>query len=165
MTHDELVRVALAWLMNQARCAFAGIEQQSWGPEIPDAIGWDVDSSIVVECKATRADFLSDQKKPHRNGEHSLGRYRYYLVPQGLVTVDEVPDGWGLLEHRESGHKAGYYVKKMKDAPEHPRERHHYRAEVRYLVLMSVRFSNAIKTLGRFAWMERAALLPREEDG
>jgi len=154
VTHSELTEVAKRWLLNHS-CRFAGTEQQMWSSEIPDAIGWDGYISTVIEVKTNRADFLADAKKPHRvNPIHALGQYRYYLVPQGLVTAEDIPEGWGLLEHRLSGHKAGYYVKKILDAPAHKRDRLHYREEVRCLVLMASRFVSAMRTLHRFGWSD-----------
>jgi len=53
---------------------------------------------MLVECKTSRSDFKHDGRKECRNrGINHLGNYRYYLVPNGLIRPDEVPDGWGLL--------------------------------------------------------------------
>ena len=67
---------------------------------MPDAIGWKKKChSVLVECKASRADFLADAAKPWRQRpETSVGAERYYLAPRGLIRVDEIPAGWGLLE-------------------------------------------------------------------
>jgi hypothetical protein len=52
-----------------------------------------------VECKVTRSDFLADRNKPFRvKPKTGVGCERYYLVPQGLIAIDELPAGWGLLE-------------------------------------------------------------------
>ena len=71
---------------------------------MPDAIGWKrACHSVLVECKVTRADFLADRVKPFRlKPEHGVGCERFYLVPAGLVGREELPAGWGLLEHRGS---------------------------------------------------------------
>lgn len=84
------------------RCGVVLIEMHSMSFEIPDAIGWNSYRSILVECKTTRADFLKDAKKSIRaHPELGMGDYRYYMVPPGLVTPDELPEHWGLLEARE----------------------------------------------------------------
>jgi len=54
---------------------------------MPDAIGWKkACHSVLVECKVSRADFLADREKP------------YYLAAKGLIRIEELPAGWGLLE-------------------------------------------------------------------
>jgi len=96
MTHAELVDVASHWLRNSRGCNVVLTERGTH--EIPDAIGWGR-LTIVVEVKVTRADFVADLRKPHRNGPASFGRERWYLTPAGLLTPDSVPaQPWGLLE-------------------------------------------------------------------
>lgn len=81
-------------------------ELVTWLSESPDAVGWRSNGAIciVIECKTTRSDFLSDRNKPaRRNQEDGAGHMRYYLTPPGLVRVDELPVDkhgarWGLLE-------------------------------------------------------------------
>ncbi len=67
---------------------------------MPDAIGWKKPChSVLVECKASRADFLVDGVKPWRQRpETGVGAERYYLAQRGVIRVDELPSGWGLLE-------------------------------------------------------------------
>jgi len=64
ITHDELVSIAVKWLYSQG-CGFAVGERvcvASTG-EIPDAIGFRSNCSILIECKTSRADFKADRKK------------------------------------------------------------------------------------------------------
>jgi len=67
---------------------------------MPDAIGWKKKChSVLVECKASRPDFLADAAKPWRlHPETGVGAERYYLAPGGLLQASDLPDGWGLLE-------------------------------------------------------------------
>ena len=96
MTHDELVKIARKWL--KARCPVV-ITEIAGGQEEPDAIGWKSHSPILIECKATRQDFLSDRHKSFRRyPESGLGHKRYYMAPKGLLKPDELPDKWGLIE-------------------------------------------------------------------
>jgi len=100
ISHSALVKRAERWLLSHG-CAFALTELVviiSSG-EIPDAIGWNGPiSTILVECKTSRADFLADQKKHFRRDLiWGLGRYRYYLCPKGMLQPEEMPKGWGLL--------------------------------------------------------------------
>jgi len=96
MTHAELVARAAAWL--KVRCNIV-ITEIVGGNEEPDAIGWKSGQPILIECKATRADFRLDAKKWFRHKpENGLGRYRYYMTLPGLIKPEELPDKWGLLE-------------------------------------------------------------------
>jgi hypothetical protein len=67
---------------------------------MPDAIGWKkACHSVLVESKVSRGDFLADRGKPFRlKPESGVGCERYYLAPRGLIRVEELPAGWGLLE-------------------------------------------------------------------
>lgn len=66
--------------------------------EQPDAIGWRDGISILVECKATRSDFLSDKNKSFRvNPRKGMGDWRFYLCPIDVIKVEDLPSGWGLL--------------------------------------------------------------------
>jgi hypothetical protein len=99
MTHAQLVQKAIAWLRSY-RCSVVLSEQACASGEMPDAIGWKrTQHSVVVECKATRADFLADRTKPFRSKpETGLGCERFYLTVPDLLGIEELPAGWGLLE-------------------------------------------------------------------
>jgi hypothetical protein len=101
MTHAQLVQKAVHWL-RRYRCGVVLSEQACVSGEMPDAIGWKrACHSVLVECKVTRADFLADRCKPFRvKPADGVGCERFYLVPAGLVRCEELPTGWGLLEHR-----------------------------------------------------------------
>ena len=101
MTHAQLVEKAVHWLRSY-RCGVILSEQACANGEMPDAIGWKrACHSVLVECKISRADFLADRAKPFRQKTHlGMGCERYYLVPDGLLRAEELPNGWGLLELR-----------------------------------------------------------------
>lgn len=113
MTHAELCALALKWLKrpNSAGgpgCAVALSEcRTGWDGEIPDAIGFRCaepnPGSVVVEVKVSRADFLADSRKPHRAGG-GVGDWRYYMAPEGVISLSDLPTGWGLLEVNSRGH-------------------------------------------------------------
>ena len=99
MTHAELVERAAKWLSREH--VVVGTELGTWGvSEYPDALGWfDSAGTTLVECKATIEDFRRDRtKSARRNPETGLGNYRWYMTPPGLLTVDDLPERWGLLE-------------------------------------------------------------------
>jgi hypothetical protein len=91
--------MAVQWL-RRYRCGVVLSEQACVSGEMPDAIGWKkACHSVLVESKVSRADFLADRSKLFRlKPEIGVGCERYYLAPRGLIRIDEVPAGWGLLE-------------------------------------------------------------------
>lgn len=110
MTHAELVHLAARWLAS--RCPVVITEMSSAAWEEPDAIGWRGAGSILVECKVSRADLRADRDKPYRRREMAdgvrwpgLGDERYYLMPAGLVEVDDplLLPGWGVLFANPAG--------------------------------------------------------------
>jgi hypothetical protein len=100
--HAQLISAAVEWLRRKYCCGVVLSEQYCATGEVPDAIGWKgLCRSVVVECKASRADFLADSNKPFRtNPGEGLGCERFYLAPPGLIAPGELPQGWGLLEYR-----------------------------------------------------------------
>lgn len=131
MTHDYLCDRAAKWLFSSRQCV-AVSTRQIMVSEKPDAIGWTVGGvSTLVECKRSRGDFLADSVKPHRvHPQLGIGQYRYYLTPTGLISVEELPAGWGLLEVR------GQHIRKVRESeqfnPSFHLERPHLVALVRY---------------------------------
>lgn len=101
MTHAQMVEKAVRWL-RWYRCGVVLSEQACVSGEMPDAIGWkQACRSVLVECKVSRADFLADREKPFRlKPEKGVGSERFYLMLPGLIKIDELPSGWGLLQCR-----------------------------------------------------------------
>lgn len=99
MTHEKLVRKAVWWLRSYG-CGVVLSEQSCASGETPDAIGWKrACHSVVVECKASRADFFADRDKAfRRKPEKGMGCERFYLASAGMLTATDLPEGWGLLE-------------------------------------------------------------------
>ena len=112
MTHRELVLRAERWLLKTKGCGFAFRELTPANGEIPDAIGWKNKCvSILVECKTSKADFLSDKHKYFRRDSYrGMGKYRYYMCPKGVIKPEELPQGWGLLYCLKN------IIRKVKDA-------------------------------------------------
>lgn len=100
MTHDELVERAVRWLKGTGKCGVAVPELVTYASENPDAIGWKDQglTSIMIECKISRADFLADRKKwVRRQAERGVGDLRYYMTIDGVISPEELPKNWGLL--------------------------------------------------------------------
>jgi hypothetical protein len=124
MTHSEMCKLAVMWLKRPYSrgghgCKVAIDEcQTGWSGEIPDAIGYCStgqplrDGTVLVECKVSRADFLADRTKPHRQAG-GVGNWRYFMAPEGLIKLDELPQKWGLVEVNARGHlklRRGVYI-------------------------------------------------------
>ncbi len=95
--HNHLVALAARWLRRDH--ALVITEMASAMTEQPDALGFKNERyTTVVECKASRGDFLADARKVfRREPERGMGLHRYYLCLAGLISADELPDRWGLL--------------------------------------------------------------------
>lgn len=104
-THHDLVKIAEKWLLGARKCSFVFTELRCYSTtEIPDAIGFRDGNSILVECKTSRADFLSDAKKFHRRHPHlGAGTYRFMLCPEGIIKPSELPERWGLVVVNKNG--------------------------------------------------------------
>jgi hypothetical protein len=97
IAHARLVLAAARWL-KRAGYPIVVTEMATSYQEVPDAIGLGAGGSTLIECKISRADFLSDSKKFFRVCPSSgMGAKRYYLCPANLIASDEVPEGWGLI--------------------------------------------------------------------
>jgi hypothetical protein len=140
VTHKDCVEAAAAYLSK--RCDVVLPEFFSWNAELPDVIGFKRNHSDLVECKVSRADFLKDKKKHFRMfPEQGMGDYRYYCCPRGMISKDELPDGWGLLYLYPSG-----LVRQLKESRKHDKD---WRAEHHLLFYYARRanFSGAHKTV------------------
>jgi len=103
-THNELVVKAHNWLINKFGCGNKVISEWHGHKEQPDVygLGW---QTIMIECKASRNDFLADKRKSFRKPGHGCGSIRYYCANKGIITENDLPTGWGLIETSGRGLK------------------------------------------------------------
>ena len=112
--HDELCIKACKFLINNG---FAVSFDDRLGAvvtsgENPDAIGFRNGTSCLIEVKVSRADFLADKKKRFRvDPTIGMGDWRFYLSPPGIIDIDDLPPGWGLL------HSVGKQIRKVHGWP------------------------------------------------
>jgi len=109
-THSALVDVAVKYLNGAGKCHAVLADLNMNMGEIPDAIGWSyANHSTLIEVKVSRSDFHADKDKLWRQfPQKGMGRWRYYMVPKGMLSPSDlddfsvelgfVPNGWGLLE-------------------------------------------------------------------
>lgn len=101
-SHKELVLKAETWLKGKCGCVVR--ELVTIAGEQPDVFGFRSDSTWLIECKTSRADFFADKKKNFRaNPFLGVGDFRFYFAPKGLIKIEELPTLWGLIEVDEKG--------------------------------------------------------------
>ena len=105
LTHKQLVEIAYRWVLSNTSCGFAFKELNTIAGETPDVIGFGSwGHSVLVECKASRSDFLSDKNKPFRKvPDRGMGSQRFYCCPSGMIKVSELPTSWGLIYVNDKG--------------------------------------------------------------
>lgn len=102
MNHSDLVDIGYKWALK--RCGFAFKEFKCSSNEIPDVLGFRSEGTFLLEAKVSRQDFLKDKNKHFRlKPEIGVGDWRFFIVPVGLIHVEELPYMWGLLEVDEKG--------------------------------------------------------------
>lgn len=156
-THRSMCVLGARWLVRKHKCRAVLVERGGAGAEMPDVLGFAFADSYLIEAKESRGDFLSDKKKHFRQKpETGMGKYRWYICPQGLITADELPAGWGLLYVGKGG-----MIKEITSAL--PQATHNKDAE--YLMLTSALatpwklFSHwaqsDIEHLSKIGWMSK----------
>lgn len=109
MTHSIGVSMAADWLKKKYPVVITELVHSY--TEQADALAFNSGESCLVEVKISRADFLADEKKWFRvYSDRGIGNYRYYLCPENLIQVDDLPLNWGLLW------AAGSKIKTIKQA-------------------------------------------------
>lgn len=104
--HDELCDIATRFLK---RNGFGVVFHDKFramthNGEQPDCLGFRTGTSCLIECKTSRADFIADRKKKFRIApELGMGNFRFMMTPENLITIDELPEKWGLLTVSKNG--------------------------------------------------------------
>jgi hypothetical protein len=102
LTHADCVEMAASYLSK--RCPVVLPEFFTFNSELPDVLGFERNCTWVIECKISRSDFKKDSLKSFRlNAANGMGDVRYFCCPKGLISKEELPEGWGLLYVYPSG--------------------------------------------------------------
>ena len=102
--HELLSESACTWALRLGFSAVAMNSETAGGSGICDAVAAGTirgkNRVAVFESKVSRSDFKADLKKIHRKyGQIIRGvSEHWYVTPKGLLKVEEIPEGWGLLE-------------------------------------------------------------------
>ena len=115
-SHSELIKRAENWLYsnshhrNRYKSNIVFRELVTWCRETPDLLGWvrGCVSTVLIEVKISRADFLADKKKFHRKitsdkAIGGMGNFRFYCCPYEMIRESEVSPSWGLLYLSKTG--------------------------------------------------------------
>lgn len=94
--HDQLADLGAKWLKRQGFGVIATDLTALGCRERADVIGFRSQCSATIESKVSRADFLADMRKPHRQAG-GIGVYRFFICPPGLILAEDLPTRWGLL--------------------------------------------------------------------
>lgn len=118
--HEDLVaRVALE-MQRAGRIVWRGLTLRApvvdeagataWVMAMPDVFSIrqttveDYVEPVAHEIKVSRADLLSDLRKPAKGQAYAaLASQCWYVVREGIATVDDVPPHYGLMEARSGG--------------------------------------------------------------
>ncbi len=101
LTHDSLCLLAEKFLVKNTFGVVFHDKFKAYTNtgEQPDCLGFRSGVSCLIECKTSRSDFLADKRKKFRTDPTlGMGDWRFFLAPTGIISVDELPTGWGLLE-------------------------------------------------------------------
>lgn len=101
--HYQLCCLGAKWMrrLKYSNYKYVAVELVCTSAENPDVWGTNGFESMIIEVKTSKADFIKDRLKFIRNPQNkrfAMGNYRYYLMPSGLVPIENIPENWGLLE-------------------------------------------------------------------
>ena len=112
-SHDDLCLLTAKWVTGTSAERkrndryFGGkmqavVEMARQG-ECCDVFAFGYWTTHLFEIKISRSDYKRDAKKHWRKHGEGVGRNRWFVVPEGLITSDEVNDGWGLIYVTKKG--------------------------------------------------------------
>lgn len=138
--------MGVKWLSRRSSVVF--YEFSTFAGETPDVIGWSSYASTLIECKASRSDFNADSKKFGRRFPHKgMGQFRYYLCPEGIIPLANIPDRWGLL------YAKGKHLTVVREAQGFPQRNH--ASEITFLTSMLRRAQIRIGSRPLSEWLRQ----------
>jgi hypothetical protein len=118
--HEDLVQRVSTEMQRAGRIVWRGLTLRAplvdeagatqWVMAMPDVFSIrhttveDYVEPVVHEIKVSRADLLSDLRRPAKaQAYQALASQCWYVVREGIATLDDVPTEYGLLEARAAG--------------------------------------------------------------
>lgn len=109
---------------------------------------------IAYEVKASRADFTKEMSDPtKREPTEGLADECYFVAPHGMLAIDEIPDGWGLVVMNAGGLKC---VKKA-------RQKRITELPVSFVMSLARRTTDAPSPLPPSVWLYAGKEIPESE--
>lgn len=117
--HERLVEQVAQTLASAGRLVYRrlmlrGLVHEGWKPCRPDVYSLRNTSVAAYACpaiheiKVRRADLLGDLKNSDKRAAYqALSAEFFYVMPEGLATVEEIPQDCGVLFAGDSGLKLG----------------------------------------------------------
>jgi hypothetical protein len=118
-THEALVERTARLLASSGRLVYRGLSlrgriSDGWRACRPDVYSLRVTNVAAYACpaiheiKISRADLFSELARPDkRHAYQSLSTEFYYVLPEGLATLDEIPTDCGVIYFGAAGVRAG----------------------------------------------------------
>lgn len=118
--HEALVDRVAKWEASAGRLVFRGLSlrgrvESGWKLCSPDVYSLRYSTvaaytePVIHEVKVRRADLLSDLKNPDKRAAYqALSSAFYYVMPEGLASLDDIPEDCGVLFATPEG--AGFTV-------------------------------------------------------
>lgn len=100
LTHKEVAIKATKFAQRIFGCPIGAWEFcGGWNKEKCDGFIVNSRFSFLIEAKVSRQDFKKDAQKDFRKNENQgVGDFRLYACPKGLLSLEELPEKWGLIE-------------------------------------------------------------------
>lgn len=78
-------------------------EQKTLGRDFVDLFAWQYGHTILYLIAETREDFKVLSDKIFSRPDHYAGEEKIFVTPIGLISLDELPEDYGLICVREEG--------------------------------------------------------------
>ncbi len=110
---------------------------------------------VAYEVKVSRADFKNEMQDPNkRKAAEALANECFFVTPAGLVKVDEVPEGWGLIETTKGGLRVKKHAKQRNESGGLP---------MFFIASLARRLSDPVSEIPKITWTYAGRDLSYEE--
>ena len=123
--HYDLCRMAATWIRQpknkekwHSPYNLSTVELVCYGVCLPDVYATNGEISAIIEVKTSHSDYERDGAKYSLlKPDRAIGDFRYYLCPENIIKIDELPPYWGLLYYKDGK------IKKIRSAIRQPCDR------------------------------------------
>lgn len=72
-------------------------EQKTLGRDFVDLFAWQYGHTILYVIAETQNEFSKHLDKIARRPDNYAGEEKYFVIPAGVITPDQVPNGFGVI--------------------------------------------------------------------